>query len=371
MKKSAAKIDKTWALNLKIRTYKPQIFRNLAGSEELFYNLAPNKTLGLWGKMKICIGLCGVLAIALIGCSPAKEDNSSEPSTDSEVIFKSQTLIMVTDALPEQCSAGGKVYSIYSDANENRTMDSNESPASVQVVCNGTNGVDGKNGADGKKGEPGIDGYSTEFNLARVTVDSNICPAQTGVQLSSGLDLDRSGRLEPSEMKATEILCDGADGALGQAGPAGADGHGIVFQVAPASESACAAGGSIILMATDISNRGSYSSVDPNQQSVTLCNGIAGAAAPPSAYTPVDAIRPCGNTVSYKEILLRLSNGEVLAAVSDNANGLNTRLSFIPDGTYINTDGSNCVFSLATNSERTLRSISWQGQTQQSWALTP
>ena len=121
------------------------------------------------------------------------------------------------------------------------------------------------------------------------------------------------------------------------------------------------------MMATDINNTGVYNSQFPNQQSMTICNGQNGVT---PAFTTVETITACGNNVAYKEVLLRLQNGQVLASFSNDTGGTMTRLSFLPDGTFMNTDNSGCVFSLSTSSDGKTRSISWSGQIQQSWPMS-
>jgi len=201
------------------------------------------------------------------------------------------------------------------------------------------------------------------------------CASGSGLQISSGLDGDRSQILEASEIDQAQILCDGEDGAVGGAGPAGANGIGMVFQVVAALPSDCASGGSILLMALDGDQDGNYSATDPGQQSLTMCNGIDGQDGQDGedgqtpGYTTVDTITPCGNNVAFKEVLLRLQNGQVLASFSADTGGTMTRLSFLPDGTFMNTDSSGCVFSLSTSVDGSTRSISWANQVQMSWSM--
>jgi hypothetical protein len=58
-------------------------------------------------------------------------------------------------------------------------------------------------------------------------------------------------------------------------------------------------------------------------------------------------IAPCGQPSGViKEVLLVLANGTILADFSDNVNGYNTRLAIIPPGTYMDTDGTGCVFQV-------------------------
>lgn len=295
-----------------------------------------------------------LLALSFLGCSFAEHSGNNKTTNDSNTSQSQPGVQLISVGTPtvEQCPNGGSVFSVYFDLNDNQVQDSDESSVSSNIICNGTNGSNG---------------LSTVFNMNRVTIDISTCASGTGIQISSGLDTDRDFGLSATEIQQTSLLCDGQGGQTGAAGPAGQDGHNMQFEVTPATSAVCPMGGSIIVMALDVQNRGSYSSSDPNQQSMIVCNGLTGADAPVSAYAAAEVIMPCGNSVSYKEVLLRLANGQVLAAFSDNISGLNTRLSLIPDGTYMNSDGSQCIFSLATNG--LTRSISWGGAVQSSWLL--
>ena len=83
-------------------------------------------------------------------------------------------------------------------------------------------------------------------------------------------------------------------------------------------------------------------------------NGVNGAngtngldATVPEGTNITEVIDPCGDAIGIiDEVLLKLSNGQVLASFSENANGKNTRFSLIPTGSYVTTDGSNCHFTV-------------------------
>lgn len=65
-----------------------------------------------------------------------------------------------------------------------------------------------------------------------------------------------------------------------------------------------------------------------------------------------EIIDVCGDhPTKFDEVLLRIyrpaSNSyAILASFSDNANGLNTRFSIVPQGSYITSDGTNCAFQV-------------------------
>lgn len=202
--------------------------------------------------------------------------------------------------------------------------------------------------------------------------------AATGAECSQGgivytiyVDLNFSDTLDVDDSVVKSFnVCNGTNGSNGSNGANGSDGkdgNGVAFAVVAATVQQCPSGGSTILMATDVGNTGVYSVTAPNQQSMTVCNG-QNATVP--AYSPVEAIYACGNNVAYKEVLLRLQNGQVLGSFSNNTAGDMTRLAFLPDGNFMNTDNSGCQFSLSTSSDGKTRSISWSGHVQKTWSIS-
>lgn len=142
-----------------------------------------------------------------------------------------------------------------------------------------------------------------------------------------------------------------------------------------ANEEECATGGNVIEIYVDEDLDGMKSDLEHVVSSSPVCNGHngldgqAGSDAPIPAYGFVEAIFPCGNTTAFKEVLIRMQNGQILSSFSDNPQGAMTRLVLIPDGTYMNTDNSGCQFSLSTSNDGKTRSISWDSLVQSSWPL--
>lgn len=135
----------------------------------------------------------------------------------------------------------------------------------------------------------------------------------------------------------------GSQGPRGEQGDPGKDSN-VAGPVGPtgASGSSCtvvqAVNGALITCGTD---------------SVLVLNGTdgqqgrAGEAAPPTAYTVVGIVDPCGDASGiFDEVFLRLENGTLVASFSDNASGSNTRFSILVPGSYITTDGSHCYFTI-------------------------
>ncbi len=317
--------------------------------------------------MKMRLFILSLTVTTLAACG--KKGGDSIESSPSALALTGAERISYADATVEQCSAGGTVYSIYLDNNNNHLLDGGDDVVYSQRVCNGING---------------INGLTTMINTNRVSTGLDACASGSGLQIGVGLDLNRNSILEPSEITTPQVLCDGVAGATGSAGSAGSNGYNAVFTTVPATGAECSAGGITIVMAIDSDRSGTVSVNDLSYSSVTICNGVNGQDgqdgqnghdgqngqdAPASAYTPIEPILACGNNVAYKEVLLRLSNGQVLGSFSNNVNGDMTRLSFLPDGTFMNTDNSGCTFSLSTSVDGHTRSISWGGQVQMSWPM--
>lgn len=96
-------------------------------------------------------------------------------------------------------------------------------------------------------------------------------------------------------------------------------------------------------------------------------DGHDGADAPPTAFTIVGMVDPCGTQGLWDEVFLLLANGKVIASLSDNSSGKNTRLWEVRDGVGLaTTDNTGCTFSLQTVGHT--RTISWSGGSQ-SWTV--
>lgn len=175
-----------------------------------------------------------------------------------------------------------------------------------------------------------------------------------------------------------------------------------MIAVGPASPTECTAGGYVYQVYRDSNGNGLFDDSETLMSRQTLCHGTNGVDgingqngidgqngvdgqdgadgqngadgrdgtdATVSLFTPIEILTPCGNTVPYKEILLRLKNGQVMAVVSNNTQGDMTRLALVTDGTFMSTDGSNCIFTLSTSADGLTRSLSWNNQVQNQWPL--
>ncbi len=292
------------------------------------------------------------LVPVLASCGTSNSNSNNDSGNTTQAVLAAQA-ISVDNATSAQCPVGGRVYHVYTDKNANGALDQGEPVLSSQTVCNGQNGSNGTNGR------------TTLASMTRVSTQSSACSSLKGIQINTGLDVNSNGTLENSEISQSQILCDGRDGAPGAAGPAGANGKGVAFKMVPASYNQCPTGGTLVMMSTDVDNSGVWRSTNPNQQSAAICNGSSSI----TAYTPVDVIIPCGETIPNKEVLFLLANGDLLGTVSANASGDLTGLSLLANGSYRTTDGTNCSFDLFSNGSGDTRYIRWFGQIQDSWPV--
>lgn len=138
----------------------------------------------------------------------------------------------------------------------------------------------------------------------------------------------------------------GSNGSNGQNGLNGSNGHSAAISTLNADVSLCANGGSIISLGVDL-NDNTVLELSEVTQTAVLCNGLNGTNAPPTAFTPVAIVNPCGDAPGIDdEVFLKLSNGTLLWSESQTVSGNNTRLSLSRPGTWVTTDGDNCVFTL-------------------------
>jgi len=226
---------------------------------------------------------------------------------------------------------------------------------SSAVVLNGAQGAVGPSGSSGKSvtGPQGVQGNIGPSGAPGASI--------VGPQGSPG----PSG--SPGQSIVGPMGPQGQTGPSGSPGISGSNGLSMVFTTVAADSISCPNGGSTILIALDTSGTGVLNTSDAELQSATVCNGsngsngndgspgpigpsgLPGTSASPTPFSIVSLIAPCTQASSpWKEEILCLADGSLLASFSDNAGGLNTRFSLIPTGSYIDTDSSGCNFSVSS-----------------------
>lgn len=147
----------------------------------------------------------------------------------------------------------------------------------------------------------------------------------------------------------------GPQGSQGITGPPGPNGEVSLLRFV-SGDTSCVAGGTLVLAGLDTNGDGVLQ-VSEVTSSADLCNGTNGINGQSPAFTPTIAITPCGpNSAQYKEALLGLFGGGVFSEFT------NTNISniMLPDGSYWDTDTSECNFSLTTDGSGN-RSMTWNG----------
>jgi hypothetical protein len=221
---------------------------------------------------------------------------TGEPGVSGAVGVGSGIFSTVIAAGNQECPQGngGVSYTTFIDHNNTGVYASNDTVTSVNYICNGATGAAGTNGTDGTAGT------SSSVNMAAASV--NECP-------SGGWDITMTNAGVTSQPYP---LCNGADGTAGATGATGDTG----------------------------------------------ATGAAGAPAPTYNLSLVQLIAPCGEASSdYKEQLMLFSDGSLLADFSASSDADTVRLSFIPDGVYIDTDDSGCEFTVSTSGAT--RTLTW------------
>jgi hypothetical protein len=138
------------------------------------------------------------LATALVACGG--DDNKSNSSNSSNASTATRVTAFASSS---SCSNGGITVETGIDENSNGVLDTNEVD-NTQEVCNGVNGTDGTNGTNGTNG---TDGYNSLINLVEEEAGANCTLG--GYLIQTGLDTDRSGTLETSEVTSTAYVCNG------------------------------------------------------------------------------------------------------------------------------------------------------------------
>lgn len=176
--------------------------------------------------------------------------------------------------------------------------------------CSGADGTNGTNGTNGSNGANGAQGYGAGLTVTQLAVGNPNCPAG-GVSLVNFQDLNNSGVQIPADpILGLSYVCNGTNGTNGTNGQAGLNG-------------------------TNGTNGGTVT------------------------FNLVQVIEPCGAASSpWKEVLLGLQGGQILSDFSETSSGQNTRLSFVPNGSYVDTDESGCNFTVSGDGS-TWSEISW------------
>ncbi len=165
-----------------------------------------------------------------------------------------QSLVDFRDATESDCEHGGTVVVAGLDANENGVLDEDEIDEN-EPICNGGPGIDG---------EQGIPGTNALLRTFQEPAGDNC--ADGGVKVEIGIDDDGDGTLDDGEITATNFVCNGARG------PAGFD---TLVRTLPGAPSCGEFGGLTIQSGLDDNRDGVLDDTEVDATEV-VCNGEDG-----------------------------------------------------------------------------------------------
>lgn len=163
----------------------------------------------------------------------------------------SNSLISIlTEPSGINCSSGGYKVLTGVDANNNQILDASEIQ-NTKYICNGNNGAEG------------INGYNSLINVMAVAAGWDC--ANGGYKIQTGLDNNRNGILDLSEIQNTQFICNGINGINSL--------FSIKTEVAGVN---CKTGGFRVDYGRDMNGDGT---LDANEidDFVFVCNGLGGA----------------------------------------------------------------------------------------------
>ena len=160
----------------------------------------------------------------------------------------------VNEPSSSNCEVGGKKVQSGLDTNKNSILDSSEI-LQTQYICNGIGG------------EAGEEGLNSLVKIANEPQGANCTTG--GRKIQGGLDTNKNGVLDSSEITETDYICNGAAGTTGL--------NSLVSTVDEPAGVNCEAGGKKIQSGLDSNKNGV---LDPSEISETdyVCNGASGEA---------------------------------------------------------------------------------------------
>lgn len=157
------------------------------------------------------------------------------------------TLLDVAEATGNQCAFGGYIFRSGPDSDRNGLLDPGEI-ADTAIVCNGNNG------------------FNTIVNQTAAT---NQCGEPGGWVVTSGLDTNRNGALEAGEVQATGLVCNGRNGTIG------VDGRNSLIRLRPAGNACAPTEGVVLEVGLDDNMNGILDPGEVDAWDV-VCDGLDG-----------------------------------------------------------------------------------------------
>lgn len=197
---------------------------------------------------------------------PTEVDSTTDQCSTAIIVDGLTTLTTTSPATAAQCAFGGYVLFSGLDDNRNGTLESSERD-STAVLCNGANG------------------FASLATQEPYTGSS--CASGTGTKVSSGLDLNRDGTLQATEVQRSSVLCNGATGD---------DGIDSLIRTANAGSACGLRGGVRVEVGKDANHNGTLDQAEVTGTSY-VCNGLNGLNSLVAMDTAGTACGPRGGTL--------------------------------------------------------------------------
>ncbi len=165
---------------------------------------------------------------------------------------------VVSEPAGANCADGGYKLTSGLDTNSDSTLQASE-VTSTNYVCNGANGTNGTNGLN--------------TLMATVPEAPGANCLAGGLKITSGLDTDSDGILQASEVTSTNYVCNGSNGTNGTNGANGL--NTLMATAAEPADANCLAGGLKITSGLDTNGDGILQPSEVTSTSY-VCNGLEG-----------------------------------------------------------------------------------------------
>ena len=197
---------------------------------------------------------------------------------------------VIAEGSGSQCPAGGSLFRYGQDEDGDGNLSSDEIDG-TSFVCHGEVGATGATGNQGPAGATGAQGEPGLTTLLQTLVDASGSCEAGGKILRHGVDVDRDGVLDLSEVTGSEILCNGVAGPTGNTGATGAKGDSgdkgdkgdigdagyntLLKLTAETNTEICAEGGQRVAYGRDINRSGILEAIE-EEGVAAICNGPQG-----------------------------------------------------------------------------------------------
>lgn len=196
------------------------------------------------------------------------------------------------------------------------------------VTVKGEKGDAGAAGLSGSQGQSGANGHSI---VSQAINNPSFCGSVGGTEVKLALDINDNLLFDSSDVVQSQFFtCNGQRGATGATGATGAAGTSCT-----------------------VTKAGSVSTIKCGSATVFVNDGTNGTNGQNASGIYIsELLNPCGINGSHDEILLRLSNGKVLALYDGGAN-LDRFALLVPGTQYRTTDSNNnyCTFQINSSGQ--------------------